>query len=93
MIFRIRKVCFVLCLGLVLTGPVTAMAAEDDPDIQIQYGEDKTIYEYRVNGEIVEIKIVPKLGPEYYLVRTEDGKFHRSETSQLLFPSWKLIEW
>ena len=93
MVFGIRKVCFALCLGLVLTGPVTAMAAEDEPDIQIRYGEDKTIYEYKVNGEIVEIKIVPKVGPEYYLVRTEEGDFQRSETSRLLFPSWKLIEW
>lgn len=93
MTFGFRKACFVLCLGVVLAGPVTAMATETEPDIQIQYGEDKTIYEYRVNGELVEIKVVPKIGPVYYLVPNDEGEFHRSESSRLLFPSWKLIEW
>lgn len=90
MTFGVRKVCIAFCLGLMLTGPVVA---EDEPDIQIRYGEDETVYEYRVNGEIVEIKIVPKIGPVYYLVRTEEGDFERSETSRLLFPSWKILEW
>ena len=67
--------------------------AEESPEIQIRYGEDETIYEYRVQGELVEIKIVPKVGPTYYLVPDTDGDFVRSDTSRLVYPSWKILEW
>lgn len=76
--------------------PLGVMAeepAENEPDIEIRYGKKETTYEYRVNGELVEIKVVPKVGPVYYLVPAADGSFERSETSRILVPSWKLLEW
>lgn len=90
MALRIRKNCFVLLFLFVFSALVFAA---DEPDIQIRYGEDQTIYEYRVRGELTEIKIVPKVGLPYYLVRTDSGEFERSDTSRIVFPSWKLIEW
>jgi hypothetical protein len=90
MTLRIANICFAFCLSLAVSGSVNA---EDEQDIKIRYGDDKTIYEYRVKGELVEIKIVPKVGPVYYLVRTEEGDFERSENSKLVFPGWKIIEW
>ena len=90
MAMRIRRICLTLAFTCTLTG--LALASEE-PDIQIRYGDDQTIYEYRVKGELVEIKIIPKIGPAYYLIRTESGEFERSETSKIVFPSWKLIEW
>ena len=90
MILRVREICLALVMSLLVA---LTFASEDAPDIQIRYGEDQTIYEYRVRGELREIKVVPKVGPAYYLVRTEEGEFERSATSRLVFPSWKLIEW
>ncbi|MEE4252797.1 MAG: DUF2782 domain-containing protein [Desulfuromusa sp.] len=90
MALRIGRTCFTLIFLFALSG---LAIAEEEPDIQIRYGDDQTIYEYRIKGKLMEIKIVPKVGPAYYLVRTEDGEFEQSETSGLVFPSWKLIEW
>ena len=56
-------------------------------------GEDKVFYEYRVNGELVEIKVVPKVGPEYYLVPAEGGGWIREDSTELLVPSWVLFRW
>ncbi len=90
MSFVIRKVCVVLILALLGTG---LSWAGEEPDIQIRYGEDKTVYEYRVNGQLVEIKVVPKIGPAYYLVPADGGGFERSDTSRVVVPSWKILEW
>ncbi|OZG74255.1 hypothetical protein BTA51_04360 [Hahella sp. CCB-MM4] len=90
MSFVIRKVCIVLILALLGTG---VSWAEEEADIKIRYGEDKTVYEYRVNGQLVEIKVVPKIGPAYYLVPADGGEFERSDTSSVVVPSWKILEW
>ncbi len=90
MSFVIRKVCLVLMLAVLGSGMVQA---EEEPDIQIRYGKSETVYEYRVNGQIVEIKVVPKIGPTYYLVPADGGGFERSDTSKMLVPSWKILEW
>ena len=77
---------------LLLIGSGSCLA-DDEPDIQIRYGESETVYEYRVNGQLVEIKVVPKIGPTYYLVPSDGGEFERSDTSKILVPSWKILEW
>ena len=33
-----------------------------DTQIVIRPGEDKVFYEYRVNGQLMEIKVVPEVG-------------------------------
>ena len=95
-------VCAVLVSGL----PAMALADEprdrvrlsdyradpDEPRIVIRHQEDRTIYEYRVAGEIREIKVVPEVGPAYYLVPA-DGGFIREDRSQVLIPSWVLFRW
>lgn len=86
---------FTLCGGLL--GPV--VAAEEvpvdpnEPQITIRHAEDKTFFEYRVNGVLKEIKVQPKIGPEYYLVPSDGGGWIREETSQLLVPSWVIFRW
>ncbi len=67
--------------------------APSEADIKIRYGEQETRYEYRINGELVEVKIVPKVGPPYYLVPSEDDAFIRSDSSKIVAPRWKLFEW
>ncbi len=63
-----------------------------EPEIVIRPGKKATFYEYRVNGELREIKVVPSVGPEYYLVPS-DGGWIQQDKSQLLIPSWVIFRW
>jgi hypothetical protein len=40
----------------------------------------------------MEIKVVPQIGPEYYLVPA-DGGWARESESGMLVPSWALFRW
>jgi len=62
-------------------------------EVVIRHGEDKTFYEYRVNGILKEIKVVPKQGPAYYLVPRDGGGWIREDKSQMLVPSWIIFRW
>ncbi|NWO04948.1 MAG: DUF2782 domain-containing protein [Alteromonadaceae bacterium] len=61
--------------------------------IVIRPGEDEVFYEYRVNGQLMEIKVVPEVGPEYYLVPADGGGWIQDTESDLLVPSWVLFRW
>ncbi|PTB98448.1 DUF2782 domain-containing protein, partial [Marinobacter sp. Z-F4-2] len=39
--------------------------ASQGPEIVIRPGEKEVFYEYRVNGQLMEIKVVPEVGAEY----------------------------
>ncbi len=83
-------------LGLTLSTPtVTAQEAAlpVEPQIVIRNEDDKTFYEYRVNGVLKEIRVVPKVGPTYYLVPDDGNAWIREDRSQVLVPSWVLFEW
>ncbi len=88
-----------LFTALLLSAPlvqaeVAPLTDENEPQITISHDGSKTYYEYRVNGELREIKVVPKEGPEYYLVPAPgEGEFIRHEESQLLIPQWVLFRW
>ncbi len=68
-------------------------SAPQEPQVIIRGGEQQVIYEYRVNGEIVEIKVVPKVGPPYYLVPADGGGWSRTSQSRILVPSWVIFSW
>ncbi len=63
--------------------------------VVIRSDGDNTFYEYRVNGEISEIKVVPKVGKPYYLVpsRHDDGEFMRKDDPQISVPKWVIFRW
>lgn len=61
--------------------------------IVIRGGEDATYYEYRVQGQLTEIKVVPETGKPYYLVPADGGGWIREERSETLVPSWVLFRW
>lgn len=88
-----------LVLGLLATLPVVALAADDapsaDPEVTIRTEGDKTIQEYRQNGFLYAIKVTPKHGKPYFLVRADgtDANFIRSDQPDMLIPSWKIFEW
>ncbi len=88
-----------LLLGSLLTVlPLAGFAdepASGDPDVTIRQEGDKTIQEYRQNGFLYAIKVTPKHGKPYFLVRADgsDGNFIRSDQPDMLISSWKIFEW
>lgn len=68
-----------------------------EPDITIIRRGNKTVQEYRLNGELYKIKITPDVGPAYYLVDTTgDGNMDVRETNldkNLNVPQWVLFSW
>lgn len=88
-----------LLAGLLAAAPLAAFAAADEapnaePEVTIRQEGDKTIQEYRVNGFLYAIKVVPKAGKPYFLVRS-DGADHwmRSDKPDMLIPSWEIYSW
>ncbi len=67
--------------------------SDAESEIVIRPGEDKVFYEYRVHGQLREVKVVPEVGPEYYLVPAEGGGWIREDRTSLLIPSWVLFRW
>ncbi len=69
--------------------------AEEEPKITIYHTEDKTFYEYTREGEVVEIKVVPKKGEPYYLIPNggADEGFRRATESKLRVPTWVIFSW
>ena len=47
------------------------------------------------NGFLYAIKVTPKDGKPYFLVRADgtDANFIRSDQPDMLIPSWKIFEW
>jgi hypothetical protein len=68
-----------------------------EPEINIIQKEDRTIEEYRVNGQLYMIKVTPTIGKPYYLTDTDgDGSLESTQfelDSGLLIPNWILLEW
>lgn len=87
-----------LLLGLLLTGSGQAMAASADeslrgPDVVIIAEEERTIYEFRQNGQLRMVRVVPALGKPYYLVpRDPTQGFGDLERADMLLPSWVIVE-
>jgi len=94
-----RNVKRLLLATLLLIGPLMVQAADDapsaDPDVTVRQDGDKTIQEYRQNGFLYAIKITPKHGKPYFLVRADgtDDNFIRSDQPDMLIPAWKIFEW
>ena len=88
---------FVAVLVLVAAAvTVPARAAEESirgPDVTIVEGEDRAVYEYRQNGQLRFIKIVPRFGKPYYLVPSDPTRGYGDlERSDMLVPSWPIVE-
>ncbi len=82
-------------------GSVMPMSAEDDElisDITITRRGDKTIHEYRVNGQIYKIKIVPDIGPAYYYIDPDgDGEMEEVKGGDfdqgIKINQWTIFSW
>ena len=80
----------------VAAAPVrTAPTAEElrGPDVVIIAGAERTIYEYRQNGALRMVKIVPNWGKPYYLLpRDQTTGFGDLERADALLPTWVIVE-
>jgi hypothetical protein len=85
--------------GIFLATPLAAMAADDapsaDPDVTIRQDGDKMIQEYRQNGFLYAVKVTPKHGKPYFLVRADgtSPNFIRSDQPDMLIPQWEIFKW
>ncbi len=79
--------------------PELELELELDPDLEpqitiIKQGED-TVEEYRLNGELYMIKVIPRVGLPYYLVKNRGygADIHRGDPgSNISVPMWKILE-
>jgi hypothetical protein len=89
-----------LLVSLMVASAQVALAAEDDapsaePDVTISHDGDNFVQEYSANGFVYAVKVTPKYGPPYYLVRADgtSGQFIRSDQPDMLIPQWVLFSW
>ena len=88
---------FLTCLVLAAMAawPTSATAEEADrgPDVVIIAGKDRIVYEYRQNGELRMIRVVPTWGKPYYLVPRDNTKgFGDLTKADMLLPQWVIAE-
>lgn len=84
-----------IALTAVSTNAIASESAVslDGPDVTIIASEERVVYEYRQNGQLRMIRIVPKWGKPYYLVPGDPTKgFGDLERVDSLLPTWTLLE-
>ncbi|MBV4472592.1 DUF2782 domain-containing protein [Pseudomonas sp. B2M1-30] len=90
-----------LLVSLIATTPLAAIAADDAPSaepevtINTHTEGDKVIQEYSRSGFVYAIKVTPKGGKPYFLVRADgtDANYIRSDQPDMLIPSWEIFTW
>ena len=72
---------------------------ELQPEVKIIQQKDRTVEEYRVNGRLYKIKVIPKVGPPYYLIdKNGSGDFETVPVGSdlepdIMIPQWVLFRW
>lgn len=96
-----RAFISVLGISVILLFWSNSLVADDEkepekkkvkgPDVVLVESEKKSIQEFRHNGRLVMIKVVPKKGKPYYLVPENPAKhFGDLERAERLVPKWIL---
>lgn len=70
-------------------------AGQPEPEVTITTKGTEIHEEYRLNGRLYMIKVVPKKGKPYYLIDYEgSGEFRRSDfDSRIAIPTWVIKRW
>lgn len=65
-------------------------AGQPEPEVTITSKGTEIHEEYRLNGRLYMIKVIPKKGKPYYLIDQEgSGQFRRSDfESRIAIPTW-----
>tara|TARA_Y100000385_G_scaffold177946_1_gene183941 strand:+ start:2296 stop:2562 length:267 start_codon:yes stop_codon:yes gene_type:complete len=70
------------------------LGATDETITLVENDADQRIFEFRQNGVLMMIKVIPKSGRPYYLVpATGQAHFTDLTDQKHLYPQWTLIEW
>jgi hypothetical protein len=79
--------------ALVQTLPAEPPTDFRGPDVTLIASEERTVYEYRQNGQLRMIKVVPRFGRPYYLApRDPTQGFGDLEQARTLVPEWVIWE-
>lgn len=84
-----------LLVSLALYAPLTANAEsiERGPDVVIIAGKERVVYEFRQNGQLRMVRVVPKRGKPYKLVPRDPTRgFGDLERADMLIPEWVIVE-
>jgi hypothetical protein len=84
-----------------LPSPVLPPSASGDesfePEVRIIKRKGEIVHEYRVNGQLYMVKVVPASGPSYYLVDQDGDGSLDSPGDQLdpmlVVPRWVIRSW
>ena len=100
-IMRVAFIALTACSFAAMSGLAPRCFASDaqgvsagvDEEVTITEGANRTVFEYRQNGQLRAIKIVPTQGKPYYLVPADPSQgFGDLEHSGKLVPSWRIVE-
>ncbi len=75
--------------------PDGAPGPDDAPAVTIKPGSQGRVIEYRANGKLYMLKVIPKVGKPYYLIDGKgDGQFARQDSldSGMRPPMWVVKE-
>lgn len=66
---------------------------EGEPQVTIRKKDKKTIHEYRINGELYMMKVIPDHGVAYYLYREDQHSdwTNVGPNKPLAVPKWTLF--
>jgi hypothetical protein len=68
-----------------------------EPQVTIIQREDSTYEEYRLNGRLYMVKVIPSIGPPYFYVdRDGDGLMEtrmNDRATQIKVPQWVIFSW
>lgn len=82
-----------------VTAPPSSGLDVDDglePEVSIIKRDDAVVHEYRMNGVLYMVKVIPVAGPPYYLIDSKgDGNLirHSEIDPGLVVPSWMIFRW
>ncbi len=68
---------------------------DDAPPVTIKPNRQARVIEYRANGKLYMLKVIPRVGPPYYLIDQKgDGQFARQDSldSGMRPPVWVVKE-
>ena len=74
----------------------TGLIDEDlEPEVKIIKRKDATVHEYRANGQLYMVKIIPAHGYPYYLYDADgDGSLEsRQDRLEPVIPRWIIHSW
>ena len=68
-----------------------------EPDVTIVQRKDATVEEYRLNGRLYMVKVIPFIGKPYFLMDNDGDGLMESRISDLqrdpLVPQWVIFSW